>query len=117
MELSQHNIFGPIAGSDKFYLVNLLSGNADVLSNGKAKELIERRYTDVEEYAAKGYLVDPAEEEGLFRRKYADFLDARDRDEMQLFFVPWYSCNFACSYCYQESYANPPGLPSESLLD
>ncbi|HEX9007284.1 MAG TPA: radical SAM protein [Bacteroidota bacterium] len=117
MKLSQHNIFGPIAGTDEFYLVNLLSGSADVLSNEKAREVIERRYSDIGEYVAKGYLVDPAEEARRFRTRYADFLDARERDEIQLFFVPWYTCNFACSYCYQESYANPPALPSEELLD
>ncbi len=117
MEFSQHNIFSRIAGTEEYYLVNLLSGSADVLSADKAREVIEHRYSDVDEYAAKGYLVDPVREEQLFRRKYADFLDARDSDEIQLFFAPWYSCNFACSYCYQEGYTNPPGLPSDELLD
>src|SRR5512140_1594940 len=87
MNFSQHNIFGPIAGTEEYYLVNLLSGSADVLSPAKAREIIEGRYTDIDEYAAKGYLVDPAREERRFREKYADFLDARDKDEIQLFFV------------------------------
>ncbi len=117
MDLSQHNIFGPIPGTDEFYLLNLLTGSADVLSHEKAREVIERRYSDADEYVAKGYLVDPAEETRLFRRKYADFLDAREKDEVQLFFVPWYTCNFACSYCYQESYANASALPSDELLE
>src|SRR5512132_844297 len=104
LQFSRHNIFAPIPGSDQYYLVNLLSGNADLLSSEKAQEVLEHRYTDLEEYTAKGYLSDPAEEERLFRMKYADFLDTRDKDEVQIFFVPWYACNFACPYCYQESY-------------
>lgn len=117
LQFSQHNIFSRIPGTDEYYLVNLLSGNADVVSNEKAQEILSRRFTDIEEYASKGYLSDPAEEERLFRRTYADFLDARERDEVQIFFVPWYTCNFACSYCYQETYAHQPGIPTTNLID
>jgi uncharacterized protein len=117
LHFSQHNLFSRIPGSDEYYLVNLLSGNADVLSRQKAQEIQDMRYTDVEEYVSKGYLADPAEEEHLFRRKYADFLDARDKDEIQIFFVPWYTCNFACSYCYQESYVYQPAIPTSGVMD
>lgn len=117
LQFSRHNIFARIPGSDDYYLVNLLSGNADVLPGQKAQEVLEHRYTDPEEYVSKGYLVDPAEEERIFRRKYADFVDARDKDEVQIFFVPWYTCNFACSYCYQESYGHQPVIPTDEVLD
>jgi uncharacterized protein len=117
LQFSPHNIFSRVPGSDEYYLVNPLSGNADILSAEKAQEILEKRYTDVDEYASKGYLADPAEEERLFRRKYADFLDARDKDEVQIFFVPWYTCNFACSYCYQETYVHQPGIPSAGVID
>ncbi len=56
LQFSQHNIFSRIAGSDDYYLVNLLSGNADILSKEKAEEILEHRYTDVDEYVSKGYL-------------------------------------------------------------
>jgi uncharacterized protein len=117
LQFSQHNIFARIADSDEYYLVNLLSGNADILSAEKAREVLEQRYTDLDEYVSKGYLVAPAEEERLYRKKYADFLDKRDKDEMQIFFVPWYTCNFACAYCYQESYGQEPVIPGEDVLD
>lgn len=117
MELSQHNIFSRIADSDRYFILNLLSGNADILTPEKAQEIIERRYTDIEEYRAKGYLVDPLEEQKLFRQRYAEFLDERERDEVQLFFTPWYACNFSCSYCYQEGYSNDHALPSTEIID
>ncbi len=117
MKFSQHNIFSRIADSDEYFIVNLLSGNADILSREKAQEIIDQRYTDIDEYVSKGYLTDEAEETRLFRKRYADFLDGRENDEIQLFFVPWYSCNFACGYCYQDGYENEHGEPGQEVID
>jgi len=117
MKFSQHNIFSKIAESDEYFIVNLLSGHADILSAEKALEVLDQRYTDIDEYRAKGYLSDEAEESRLYRKRYADFLDGRDKDEIQLFYVPWYSCNFACTYCYQEGYENQHGMPDPQILD
>ncbi len=61
----------------------------------------------VKDLTAKGYIISPEEEKLLYRAKYLDFTDDRDADEVQLFFVPNYSCNFACTYCYQDEYAYP----------
>lgn len=104
MELSKHNIFGKIHNSENYFLVNLLSGAADVLEPeaGQALERGQIPYPD--EFAAKGYLVDSAEEAKRYRMAYMDFLDARDDDEVQIFFVPQYSCNFSCNYCFQDEY-------------
>ena len=117
MIFSSHNILSPIPDSDKFVLANLLSGNADIISAQKAEEIESQRYTDIDEYAAKGYLVDPDAEMSMYRKRYADFIDERDSDEVQIFFVPWYACNFACDYCYQEGYSNEHSLPGQDVLD
>ncbi|MEI7897397.1 MAG: radical SAM protein [bacterium] len=112
MIYSKHNIFSGIAGSDNFFIVNLLSGSADILNPDEGKMV--RDFLDGKEIALdfhknmeeQGYLVDAKEEERLYRSKYLDFIDTRDEDEVQLFFVPNYRCNFACTYCYQDEYAN-----------
>ena len=114
---SKYTIFSKIRDSENFFLVNLLTGNADILPPDKAREITERRYTDTEEYLRKGYLVHPEEEKKLFNRKYLDFLDARANDEIQLFFVPWYHCNFSCSYCYQSGYARHDEKLSTDTID
>lgn len=106
MELSRHNIISRVHRSDDYFIVNMLSGNADILTPAEARRITENAVDDDPEYVAKGYVVDPALEEKLFRRKYLDFLDARDSDEVQLFFAPTYACNFDCSYCYQEGYSH-----------
>jgi uncharacterized protein len=117
LTFSRHNIFSKLADSENSFLVNLLTGNADILSPEKAQEVKDRVFTDIDEYVAKGYLVEAAEEEKVFRKRYADFLDNREKDEIQIFFVPWYSCNFGCAYCYQDGYDNIPGGPTGDVLD
>ena len=101
---SKHNILSKIKDSDDYFIVNLLSGNADILSNDKYNEFVSQQFTGIEELIEKGYLVDETEENAVYKQKYLDFIDNRESDEVQIFFVPWYSCNFACSYCYQDEY-------------
>ncbi len=123
MIYSKHNIYSRITGSDNFFIVNLLSGSADILNpaEGKmvkdlidGKEIADEFRGNLEE---KGYLVDEKEEERLYRSKYLDFIDSRDEDEVQLFFVPNYSCNFACTYCYQDEYANTTKELTTEVID
>jgi uncharacterized protein len=106
MELSKHNIFSSIHLSEEYFIVNMLSGNADILSSAEAQRVMGNEVINDPEYIEKGYVVDPAEEAKLFRKKYLDFLDTRDNDEIQIFYVPSYACNFSCSYCYQEGYGS-----------
>ena len=118
MEHSRHNIFSAIHQSDEFFLANVLSGNADILTPAEAQRYLSNEVSGDPEYIEKGYVVDPVEEERLYRRKYLDFLDIRDQDEIQLFYVPSYACNFNCSYCYQEGYGqggfeNDPAVTAE----
>jgi len=117
MEYSKHNIFSKIADSEDYFLLNPLSGQADILDQDEARNYKDKTPLNRAEYIRKGYLVDPAEEERVFRKKYLDFIDERDRDEVQLFFTPWYSCNFACSYCFQDEYTNPHDQVSEQVID
>jgi len=104
MQFSKYTIFSRIKDSDQYFLLNPLTREADILTPEKADELKKKIYTDKEELIDKGYLVDPAEEEALYKKEYLDFLDSRDSDEVQLFFVPTYQCNFNCTYCYQSGY-------------
>jgi len=117
MELSKHNIYGRIKGSDDYYIINPLSKQADILDAEKAKELETGKFTDVEEFIEKGYLVEPAEEKRLYTRAYLDFIDDRDTDEVQIFYVPTYFCNFACTYCYQEGYEHLTEMEHPEVID
>lgn len=117
MYFSKYNIFSKIKDSDSFYIVNLLTGNADILDSQKAKEIENREFSETDELFIKGYLADENEEKKLYNEKYLQFTEQRDNDEIQLFFVPWYACNFDCSYCYQSGYENKFNIPSNELID
>ncbi len=122
MTYSKHNIFSRIAGSDNYFIVNLLNGSADILNPveaGMLKDFLGGKTLETafhKNLSEQGYLVDEKEEERLYRSKYLDFVDEREEEEIQLFFVPNYSCNFACTYCYQDEYTTTKqGLTTEII--
>jgi len=124
MRYSKHNIFSKIKGSENYFIVNALSGNADILNPEEALELLALKEDSkaignqfLEELKEKGYWADEAAELKLFRSKYLDFIDSRDSDEVQIFFVPNYACNFACSYCYQDEYAPTQQTLTSEVVD
>jgi uncharacterized protein len=124
MKFSKYNIFSKIKESENSFIINLLSGSADILTPEEAGKIesVQKGFdikdkNFVGELASKGYLADPAEETGLYRQKYLDFVDSREKEEVQLFFITNYSCNFACSYCYQDQYTNPNLELGTGLID
>lgn len=117
MKPSGHNIISRIRNSGNYYIVNLLSGNADIMSAEKATEILSGDIAEPGEWIEKGYIVNGEDEEKLYKKKYLEFLDARDSDEVQLFFSPTYSCNFACSYCYQDEYLAEKNPLTNEVID
>ncbi len=117
MEKSKHNIISEIADSDSYFIVNLLSQNADILTK-KELDTFQNGYNEPGSvFEEKGYMVNPSEEASLYKKKYLEFIDTRDKDEIQVFFVPNYACNFKCSYCYQDEYAEKRISPNKSVID
>jgi uncharacterized protein len=121
---SQYTIFSKIRDSKNYFLLNPLSGNADILTPEEAQKIDLLKSGEeisdasfLEDLKAKGYCMDEKEESILYKEKYLDFIDSREQDEIQLFFVPNYSCNFSCTYCYQDQYSTPKqGLNEELIL-
>jgi len=123
-EYSRYNIFSKIRDSENYFILNLLTGNADILSPDEARKLDSYRNGGissdpafVSELTSKGYISEENEERRLFNSRYLDFIDSRNKDEIQIFFVTNYSCNFACSYCYQDQYNNQHTELTEELMD
>jgi uncharacterized protein len=113
---SKYNIVSKIKDSESYFIVNSLHGSADILEPEHFDQL-KTQQGDLSEFAEKGYLVDPAEEQKLFRKKYLQFLEDREKDEVQIFFVTNYSCNFNCSYCYQAGYEVPKHQLNKKVID
>lgn len=104
MQFSAFNIISEVKGKDVFYIVNLLSGGADLLSRNELKMLHAGGGSLRGTFAEKGYLSDPEREKQEFQLRYIDFLESMETEEVQVFFAPTYQCNFNCSYCYQAEY-------------
>ena len=123
MKYSPQNIFSKVKDSENYFIVNPLSGNADLLDAEEAEKLELIRNgceTDPEfmaEMAEKGYIIDISAENKLFRSRYYDAMDDRDKEEIQLFYVLNYSCNFGCTYCYQDEYTPTVAEPGKELTD
>ena len=117
MYYSKYNILSRIKDSEESFIVNLLSGNADILNDNEVRMLQSGKWNDASEFLQKGYLADESLESSVYRKKYLDFLKERDADELQLFFVMNYSCNFSCSYCYQGEYVHTTGAANQEIID
>lgn len=123
MNFSSQNIFSKVKDSENHFIVNLLTANADILEPREAEklELIrnggEADPDFMSQMADRGYLSDAASEKRLFRSKYYDALDDREQEEVQLFFILNYSCNFGCTYCYQDEYTNAGSAQGFALTD
>ncbi len=124
IKYSKYNIFSKTKDSDNYFIVNLLTGNADILSPEEAEKVqiiseggsfSDNRF--FKELSEKGYLIDEKDETSLYRNKYLDFIDSREKEEVQLFFITNYSCNFTCTYCYQDQYNNPHQELNNEVID
>ena len=115
---SKHNIIAPVKEGKEHIIVNVLSVNADILSEEELSLLnhpSNRNYPP--DFIEKGYVADPHKEDLDYRLKYIEFLEEREKEEMQLFFVPTYACNFTCSYCYQSGYPDKNLSFSKEITD
>ena len=117
MQKSAHNIFSKVRDSDHYFLVNPLSRQADLLNPETAQKYITGSFSDSSAWIEKGYLVDPEAEQKLYREQYLESTERRDKDEVQLFFVPSYACNFSCTYCYQGGYEPHREEFQEKMID
>lgn len=112
MRLSRYTIIRKLHDSDNYCIINPLTRQADIITPDEM-EAISTGSFDIDVLKQKGYVLDEHVEKMLYRNAYLQFLDARDSSEVQIFFVPWYACNFACSYCYQSGYENNGTLTTE----
>lgn len=116
MQISKYNIVSKVKDSEKWFVVNSLSGQADILDRETFEQLTSGA-EDNAELIKNGYIVDPVQEKRMFREKYLKFIDDREKDEVQIFFVTNYTCNFDCSYCYQAGYEQLPVALSKEVID
>jgi uncharacterized protein len=117
MRYSKYNIINKLENSDDYILLNPLYGQADIIQEDLAHQIQNCVLADNSELRSKKYIVSDKEEKNFYQEKYLQYIEQRDSDEIQIFFVPWYACNFKCSYCYQDQYNNPGNPLSTGVVD
>lgn len=114
---SNFNILVKIHNSKQYAIINSLSGNADILSEEEYNLYLSKRVFENSEFFEKGYVTEIENEKKLYRKKYFEFKKSLETDEVQIFFIPWYFCNFNCVYCYQSGYEDKFIFPERKVID
>ncbi|MBN2442844.1 MAG: radical SAM protein [Spirochaetales bacterium] len=117
LKVSKYNIITKVKDSPDYFIMNALSGSADILTAAEYSLIKQGNIPDNPDFIEKGYVVDEAAEEKRFREEYFKFLDQRDDEEIQLFFIPSYACNFNCFYCYQDEYTTEKSSLTHEIID
>jgi hypothetical protein len=85
MQASKYNIISKVKDSENYFIVNLLSQEADIITKEESEELLKFNGSINKDFVKRGYIVDPEDESRAFKQRYLEFIDARDTDEIQLF--------------------------------
>jgi uncharacterized protein len=112
MKKSRYTFYVPKAGSDDLLVINYLSGAVDLVESSDKSEFMRRFEADLwdgyglfDYMKDRGYLVESEEaEEEHIRSRFIEFQEEYDKTAIQLIFSLNYTCNFKCTYCFQEEY-------------
>lgn len=102
-------------------IYNPLSGAFDLADNSALKAfetMSPRDEAEQEQFLSRGYFFNTLEEEESYiQERYQDFLTESAGNKIQFMFIPGYSCNFHCPYCYQKGVSAGNEALEPSLID
>lgn len=101
---SRYNLVTQIE-ADQYALYNPLSGAFDIVEPEIALSVRKGEIPDIEKtiLLQRGYFFETKEdEEAYISQRHDDFVNETASNKIQFIFVPSYSCNFHCPYCYQK---------------
>lgn len=126
MILSKNNILVKIKNSKAFQyaILNPVSGSFDLMTEDEHLQYTkiaagESPESDFSSYLLeRGYGYESSEDhEKAVNKAYAEFKKEIGESQVQLMLVPTYSCNLACTYCFQHGIEGRPTLISKETVD
>ncbi len=126
MQKSRYTFYVPKAGTNDLLVINYLSGAVDLISESDASEFTRRFQSDLwdgygflDYMKERGYLTESSDkEEDLIRTRFLEFQEEYDKTPIQLIFSLNYTCNFRCTYCFQEDYlGQTPAVLTREITD
>lgn len=127
MYYSQYNVMLPIKENKKFpyAILNSLSGGFDLVPEEDYEKLMALKRGEAFEDSeflsylqSRGYVyLDKAAESRRLQERWPEFNQALHETAPQVLFVPTYTCNLACPYCYENGIKHKKDLVSKDVVD
>ena len=126
MIVAKNNIIVRINGKEKieYAILNPIAGNFDIMDEEEHKQYLELekgKQTDeeLESYLMeRGYaFCDDNTYQKALKSAYDEFQKEVKDAQVQLMIIPTYSCNLACTYCFQHGIDGRPTLMTKEIVD
>lgn len=126
MILAKNNIIVKIKDSApvEYAILNPITGSFDIMNDKEYKLLLKlekdiHEDKDFEDYLLqRGYAyIDKESEAKAVKNASKDFDEEISNSMVQLMLVPTYSCNLACTYCFQHGIDGRPTLITKEIVD
>lgn len=108
----------------EYAILNPISGSFDLMSKaeyemyGDAEKGLPIDNKMKEYLVQRGYLYENREDyQHSLQKAYDSFQHEIDQAQTQLLLIPSYSCNLACTYCFQHGIDGRPNLVSKETVD
>ena len=126
MIIAKNNIIVKMDRSDpaEYAILNPVAGSFDLMSENEYQmycelELGQETDPGMEEYLIeRGYVFrDWQKYEHSLESAYREFQNEIKDSQVQLMLIPTYSCNMACTYCFQHGIDGKPTLITKEIVD
>lgn len=108
----------------EYAILNPVSGSFDMMSQAEYKRYLDLERGEEIEAGMTEYLLERGyvfrDREAYHRSleaAYQEFQEEMQEAQIQLLLIPTYSCNLACTYCFQHGIEGKPKLISKETVD
>ena len=117
MELSKYTIFSKLKDSKNWFILNLLTEKRIYWMNQQGHLYREGSFPILNHIGKRAISWIPMKRQNSLKPAIWISRNNRKNPKLRYFMSPTYQCNFACTYCYQESYENPPREQQLAVMD
>jgi len=121
---AKNNIIVKINNSNEYAILNPISGSFDLMDENEYNLFMKIKDEEIPNSDFTSYLLErgyafenPEGQNTAIDKAYGEFKDEIKESQIQLMLVPTYSCNLACTYCFQHGIDGRPTLISKETVD
>lgn len=115
-DVSKYTIMGKIKNSPDYFLINILTGGADIVDEETAIKFKCGVYPQKDDLIKKGYLINKEDEKLLFINSYCESGEQAKNAAILIHFIPWLACNLACDFCPYNGIKNKKEIVSGTVV-